>query len=320
MIAGSLVQRATLNNEDFVVSKDIRIGDYVFVRKAGEIIPEVVRVNLIKRDMTLPPFQMIEKCPVCGHLLIREYGEADHYCVNDQCPGRRLASIIYFASRPAMNIEGLGEKLIKDFYNLGYLQDFTDIYKLHLYKNELMSLEGLGEKSVTTLLDNIEKSKKNDFSLVLTSLGIRFVGGKVSKILEKYYRSLTDLSNASVEDLISIRDIGIRTANSIVSYFANNQIIIEKLISFGINPINEDKVMLDQRFKNMVFVLTGKLPTLSRDEATKIIENFGGNVSSSVSKKTTYVLLGDAAGSKLDKARNLGIKTISEEEFLNLIK
>ena len=320
MIAGSLVQRATLNNEDFVISKDIRIGDIVSVRKAGEIIPEVVKVNLEKRDQSLLPFKMIENCPCCGEKLVREAGEADHYCVNDNCTGRRLASIIYFASRPAMNIEGLGEKLVEDFYNLGYLKDFTDIYKLHLYREELMSIEGLGEKSVTTLLDNIEKSKQNDLALVITSLGIRFVGGKVSKILSKYYKSLNDLSLASISDLISIKDIGERTANSIVSFFKGNKELIDKLIELGVNPINDEKVIIDQKFKGMTFALTGKLPTLSRDDATKIIEDLGGNVSSSVSKKTTYVLLGEAAGSKLDKARSLGIPTISEDEFLNLIK
>ena len=263
---------------------------------------------------------MIEKCPCCGEKLVREIGEADHYCVNEKCSGRQLASIIYFASRPAMNIEGLGEKLVEDFYNLGYLKDFTDIYKLHLYKEELMSIEGLGEKSVTTLLDNIEKSKQNDLALVITSLGIRSVGGKVSKILSKYYMSLRDLALASVSDLVSIKDIGERTANSIVSFFKGNKELIDKLIELGVNPINDEKEIVDQKFKGMTFVLTGKLPTLSRDDATKIIEDLGGNVSSSVSKKTTYVLLGEAAGSKLDKARNLGIQTISEEEFLNLIK
>ncbi len=320
LIAGSLVQRATLNNEDFVINKDIRIGDVVYVRKAGEIIPEVVRVNFEKRDSSIKPFMMIENCPICGEKLVREISEADHYCINENCPGRKLASIIYFASRPAMNIEGLGEKLVEDFYNLGYLEDFTDIYRLYLYKNELESIEGLGEKSVGTLLENIEKSKENDLSLVITSLGIRFVGGKVSKILSKRYRSLMDLSKATVEDLTSIKDIGERTASSIVEYFKNNLHIINKLIDSGVNPINEIKENSYQKFSNMTFVLTGKLPTLTRDEATKIIEDLGGNVSSSVSKKTTYVLLGEEAGSKLEKARKLGIKTISEEEFLNLIK
>ncbi len=320
MIAGSLVQRATLNNENFVISKDIRIGDFVFVRKAGEIIPEVVKVNLEKRDSCLMPFRMIEKCPICGEKLVREANEADHYCVNNDCSGRKLASMIYFASRQAMNIEGLGEKLVEELYNLGYLEDFTDIYKLHLYKEKLMTIEGLGEKSVTTLLNNIEKSKNNELPLLLTSLGIRFVGSKVSKVLSKYYESLMDLSNATVLELTSIKDIGERTAESVVSYFNENSDLINRLISLGVNPINKKENRGEQKFAGLTFVLTGTLPTLSRNEATKMIEDLGGNVSSSVSKKTSYVLLGADAGSKLEKAKALGIKTISEEEFLNLIK
>lgn len=320
MIAGSLVQRATLNNEDFVLSKDIRIGDIVSVRKAGEIIPEVVKVNLEKRDSSLPPFKMIETCPACGSRLVRENGEADHYCVNNECPGIKLASMIYFASRPAMNIEGLGEKLVEELYNLGYLKDFTDIYRLHNYKYELMAIDGLGEKSVTTLLDNIEKSKNNELSLVLTSLGIRFVGSKVSKILSKHYGSLTELASVKKEDLVTIKDIGERTAESVVRYFKENINIINELIKLGVNPIQNNENDKEQRFTGLTFVLTGTLPTLTRNEATKMIEELGGNVSSSVSKKTNYVLVGSDAGSKLEKATKLGITILNEEEFLSLIK
>lgn len=320
MIAGSLVQRATLNNEDFVVSRDIRIGDIVSVRKAGEIIPEVVKVNLEKRDSSLVPFKMIENCPICGSRLIRVNGEADHYCVNNECPGIRLASMIYFASRPAMNIEGLGEKLVEELYNLGYLKDFTDIYRLHNYKDELIAIEGLGEKSVTTLLDNIENSKKNELSLVLTSLGIRFVGSKVSKILTKHFSSLMELANAKEEDLVSIKDIGERTAESVVTYFKENKDLIDQLIELGVNPIRNNENNKEQKFTGLTFVLTGTLPTLTRNEATKMIEELGGNVSSSVSKKTSYVLVGSDAGSKLEKATKLGITILSEEEFLALIK
>lgn len=320
MIAGSLVQRATLNNEDFVVSRDIRIGDIVSVRKAGEIIPEVVKVNLEKRDSSLVPFKMIENCPICGSRLIRVNGEADHYCINNECPGIRLASMIYFASRPAMNIEGLGEKLVEELYNLGYLKDFTDIYRLHNYKDELIAIEGLGEKSVTTLLDNIENSKKNELSLVLTSLGIRFVGSKVSKILTKHFSSLIELANAKEEDLVSIKDIGERTAESVVTYFKENKGLIDQLIELGVNPIRNNENNKEQKFTGLTFVLTGTLPTLTRNEATKMIEELGGNVSSSVSKKTSYVLVGSDAGSKLEKATKLGITILSEEEFLALIK
>ena len=320
MIAGSLVSRATLNNEDFVVNKDIRIGDVVVVRKAGEIIPEVVRVVESKRDINSQKFKMILKCPICGETLVRNESEADHYCVNSKCEGRLKAGLIYFASRPAMNIETMGERLVSDLYDLGYIHKITDIYRLENYRKDLEKIEGLGEKSVGVLIDNINLSKKNTLAQVITSLGIRFVGGKVSKILSKNYSSLTELSKASVEDLVKIKDIGINTAISINEYFKNNIDLIEELIELGVNPIEEKKINESNLFAGQTIVLTGKLETLTRDEATKIIEDFGGNVSSSVSKKTSFVLLGSDAGSKYEKAKALGIKIISEEEFLKLVK
>lgn len=320
MIAGSLVSRATLNNEDFVVKKDIRVGDVVVVRKAGEIIPEVVRVIEEKRDSNLEKFKMIEKCPICGHKLVRNETEADHYCVNSQCEGRLKAGLIYFSSRTAMNIETMGERLVSDLYDLGYIHKITDIYKLENYRSELEKLEGLGEKSVSVLIDNINLSKKNTLAQVITSLGIRFVGGKVSKILSKNFSSLTELSQATIDELIKIKDIGMNTALSISEYFKDNLDLINELIALGVNPI-EEKVNDDNNlFSGQTIVLTGKLESLTRDEATKIIEDLGGNVSSSVSKKTSFVLLGTDAGSKYDKAKALGIKIISEIEFLELVK
>ena len=319
MIAGSLVSRATLNNEDFVVSKDIRIGDIVVVRKAGEIIPEVVRVVEEKRDPSLLPFEMITKCPICGSTLVRNEDEADHYCLNNDCPGRKKASIIYFASKPAMNIETLGERLVSDLYDLHYLDKITDIYYLKNYQKDLEEIDGLGEKSVKTLLDNIEASKQNTLAQVITSLGIRFVGGKVSKILSKNFSSLTEIANASVDDFIKIKDIGEATANSIYDYMRSNIDLINELISLGINPIEEKVASENSIFSGKTIVLTGKLETLTREEATKIIEDNGGNVSSSVSKKTSFVLLGSDPGSKYDKAVSLGIKIISESEFLELV-
>lgn len=320
MIAGSLVSRATLNNEDFVVTKDIRIGDTVVVRKAGEIIPEVVRVAIDKRPANLKEFEMITKCPVCGSTLVRNIDEADHYCLNIHCEGREKASLIYFASRPAMNIETLGERLVSDLYDLNYIKKITDIYYLKKYQKDLEMIDGLGEKSVQTLLDNIEKSKQNSLNQVITSLGIRFVGGKVSKILSKNYASLTDLTNASIDDLLKIKDIGDATAKSIYEYMHENIDLINELISLGVNPIEEIKKDADMLFSGQTIVLTGKLETLTREEATKIIEDNGGNVSSSVSKKTSFVLLGSDPGSKYDKAVALGIKIISESEFLELTK
>lgn len=319
MIAGSLVSRATLNNEDFVVSKDIRIGDIVVVRKAGEIIPEVVRVVMEKRTPDIAPFKMIEKCPICGSSLVRNIDEADHYCLNLHCPGREKASIIYFASKPAMNIETLGERLVSDLYDLNYLKKITDIYYLKNYKKDLEAIDGLGEKSVKTLLDNIEATKQNSLSQVITSLGIRFVGGKVSKILSKNFSSLTEIANAEIDDFLKIKDIGEATAKSIYEYMHANIDMINELISLGVNPIEEKAYDEESLFSGKTIVLTGKLETLTREEATKIIEDNGGNVSSSVSKKTSFVLLGSDPGSKYDKAVALGVKIISEKEFLDLV-
>ena len=320
MIAGSLVQRATLNNEDFVVSKDIRIGDIVVVRKAGEIIPEVVRVVTEKRDKPLQKFEMINNCPVCDKPLVREYEEAVHYCVNKDCPGRRKASIIYFASKVAMDIETLGEKLVILLFDLGYLTKVTDIYRLKNYKEDLEKIEGLGEKSVRVLLDNIEKSKSNTLHKVITSLGIRFVGSKVSKILTKKFCSLSELLEASIDDFIVIKDIGLSTAQSLVEYFKENKDLILELIELGIDPHETKKNNDELIFNGKTFVLTGKLETLTREKATELIEANGGNVSSSVSSKTSFVLLGKDPGSKYEKAKKLNINIISEEEFINLLK
>lgn len=319
MIAGSLVQRATLNNEDFIVERDIRKGDYVLVRKAGEIIPEVVRVAFERRSDDLPPFKMIEVCPECGSKLVREKEEAVHYCLNEECPGRIKAGLIYFASRTGMNIEGLGEKLVEDLYNLGYIKKITDIYGLYKYKNQLENIDGLGEKSVASLLSAIEESKKNSLDKVLTSLGIRFVGGKVSKILAKRFSSLDEILLATYEDFIGIKDIGVSIAQSLVTYFKKNYNLIKELQSLGINPIEENESSEEAIFSGMTIVLTGKLETLTRDEASALIEKYGGNASTSVSKKTTFVVAGSDAGSKKDKAIALGIKIISEEEFLKLV-
>ena len=320
MIAGSLVSRATLNNEDYCIDKDIRIGDIVKVRKAGEIIPEIVEVVMDRRDPNSQPFKMIETCPVCGSILVRKPGEASHFCVNEDCDGRKLANIIYFASKPCMNIETLGDKLCEDLYKRGFLKSVVDIYDLHLHRDELIQIEGLGEKSVDTLLANIENSKQNGFERVLAALGIRFVGSKVAKILAKNYASLKDLENTTLDKLLDIKDIGDAIAGSVVNYFKDNVDVINALIERGINPVNE-KVSNDNAiFANQTIVLTGRLESFTREEATKIIEDLGGNVASSVSKKTSFVVCGLDAGSKKTKAEALGVKIISEEDFKELIK
>lgn len=319
-ISGSLVQRATLNNEDFCVNKDIRIGDYVVVRKAGEIIPEVVGVNLERRKEDLKPFKMIDECPICHTRLVRKENESLHFCVNEECDGRKIANIVYFSSRQCMNIEGLGERLVEFLYKIGYVRKITDIYHLDKYYDNLISLEGYGEKSINTLLDEINKSKNNTLDKVIASLGIRFVGARIAKILANEFNSLNALKNATINELSSIYDIGPSIASSVVSYMFNNGDIIDELISQGINPTTTKQDKNGLLYSGKTVVLTGKLETLSREEATKIIEELGGKTASSVSKKTGLVICGSDAGSKLTKARSLGIKVIDENEFLEEVK
>lgn len=319
-ISGSLVQRATLNNEDFCISKDIRIGDYVVVRKAGEIIPEVVSVNLDRRADGLKPFEMTEVCPICNEKLVRKENESLHFCVNEKCDGKQIANLIYFASRTCMDIEGLGERLIEDLYNLGYVRKITDIYYLDKYYDELIKLEGYGEKSITSLIESINKSKLNSLDKVITSLGIRFVGSKVSKILAKEYGSLDALRNATFLDLSNIKDIGPSIATSVVSFMNANYDLIEELKYIGINPTMEKENKENLLYYGKAIVLTGKLETLTRDEASALIEELGGSTTSSVSKKTYMVVAGSDAGSKLTKAISLGIKVINEQQFLDEVK
>ena len=272
-----------------------------------------------RRANDLAPFKMIEKCPVCGSQLVRKDGEASHFCLNEKCDGRKLANIIYFASKPCMNIETLGEKLCEDLYNRHLLNNILDIYDLKYHRDDLIKIEGLGEKSVDTLLANIESSKQNSFEKVIAALGIRFVGSKVAKILARNYASIKDLEVATFQELLEIKDIGEVIARSVVSYFSDNQDLINGLIERGINPINDLVKNEEALFANQTIVLTGKLESFTRDEATKIIEDLGGNVASSVSKKTSFVVCGSDAGSKKTKAEALGVKIISEDEFKEMI-
>ena len=315
------MSRATLNNEDFIISRDLRIGDYVRVRKAGEIIPEVVDVDLSRRDEFTKEFKMIEACPVCGSKLQKADGEAEHYCKNPECGGRLLESIIHFASRVAMDIDGLGEKQIEQLFALGFIKDIADIYLLENYQQEMLSIERFGPKKIENLINAINKSKDNSLDKFIFGLGIRHVGSKASKNLTKYFDSIDSLKEAKVEDLVYIDDIGEIMAQSIVDYFNNPKHIdlIEKLKSLGVNP-KADISNTSNKFSGLTFVLTGTLPTLTRDEASKLIEDAGGKTSSSVSKKTSYVLAGSEAGSKLKKANDLGITVIDEATFLEMLK
>ena len=322
-VAGSTIARATLHNEDNIIYKDIRIGDKVFIRKAGDVIPEVVGADIDKRDGTEKKFTMIDSCPICGTKLIRKEEEADYYCLNENCNARRVENIIHFAERGAMNIDGLGEAVIEDLYNQGFINNICDIYHIDKYSDELMLLEGYGPKSVDNLKKAIEKSKENSLELLIYGLGIRQVGSKTAKILAKQFKSLDSLMNADFDSLQDINDIGPIIAKNIIDYFKDekNILIINELKELGINTlyIKDNREVDKDEFLNKTFVLTGTLSSITRDEASSLIESFGGKVSGSVSSKTSAVIVGDNPGSKYDKAIKLNIPIWSEEEFLEKI-
>ena len=317
-LAGSIVRSATLNNEDYIKSKDIRIGDIVSIRKAGDIIPEVVEVIKNRRDGSETPFKMIEKCPMCGTKLIRKENESAYFCLNENCDARKIEGLIHFVSRDAMFIEGFGEAIIEDFYNYGYLRKITDFYYLKDKSQELQELEGFGKKSVDNLLSAIEKSKSNSLERLIFGLGIKLVGKKKANILAKYYNTMDNLMNASFDDLKNITDIGDKIAYSIENYFSNNKELIIELKNLGINMnyIGQN-IIENDLFKDKSFVLTGTLNSMTRNEAKKIIESRGGEVTSSVSGITSAVIVGISPGSKYDKAIKLGIPVWKEEDFIS---
>ena len=323
-VAGSLISKATLHNEDYCLAKDIRVGDTISIRKAGDVIPEVVRVITERRNGTEKKFEMIENCPICNSKIIRKETESDYYCPNNMCPARKIENIIHFASRDAMNIDGMGESVIEDLYNEGFITNITDIYDIDKYQEELINLEGYGKKKIENLKIATEKSKSNSLEKLLFGLGIRNVGAKTAKILAKNYKTLDNLMNATLEELTSINDIGEIIAKSIIDYFKDeeNIKIINKLKELGINMnyINNSGYEEKDEFKGKTFVLTGTLINITRDKASEIIENLGGKVSSSVSSKTSVVIVGSSPGSKYDKALELGIPIWKEEEFINKIE
>lgn len=322
LISGSIVSRATLHNEDFIKGLDVRVGDYVVVRKAGEIIPEVVKVILEERNNT-KPFQMINKCPSCQEKIYRYEGESDWYCINPICPAQAVNKMIHFASRDAMNIDTLGEKVIKQLYDANLLRDITDIYKLKDHQEEMLKLERMGEKRVENLLKAIENSKNATLDRLLFGLGIRHVGIKVAKILVNEYPSLDKLKEAKKEDLLDVFEIGEGIANSVVNFFNSDYAVelIKALKEIGLQTTFEVQVVdvSDNPFKDKVVVLTGKLENYTRNEAKEIIESLGGKITSSVSRNTDMVLAGTDAGSKLTQANKLEIKVIDEEEFRGMI-
>ena len=323
-VAGSLISKATLHNEDYCIAKDIRVGDVISIRKAGDVIPEVVRVLPERRTGNEEKFKMLEECPICHTRIVRNDKEADYYCPNDMCPARKIENIIHFASRPAMNIDGMGEAILEDLYNEGFITDITDIYDIDRYEEELINLEGYGKKKIDNLKAATTKSKSNSLEKLLFGLGIRNVGAKTAKILARYYKNIDNLMNASIEELTDINDVGPIIAKSIREYFSNedNIRIINKLKDIGVNMnyINNSNYEEKDEFMGKTFVLTGTLVNITRDKASEIIENLGGKVSSSVSKNTSAVIVGDNPGSKYDKAVSLNIPIWKEEEFISKIE
>ena len=318
IVMGSTIARATLHNENYIKEKDLRIGDIVSIRKAGDVIPEVVEVKKERRTGNEKNFEMIHNCPICGTTLVKKEGQVDYFCLNEHRPTRKIECLIHFAERDAMNIDGLGEKIMEDFFNFSFIRTIPDIYLLQTHREDLTRLEGYGEKSVTKLLEAIEKSKSNSLEKLLFGLGIPHVGSKTAKIIASHYHNIDNIIKATLEDLSSINDIGEIIAKSIVDYFQkeDNKIIIERLKQYGINMnYLGQKIIKDETFYGKTFVLTGTMTEYKRDEAKNLIENYGGKTSSSVSKKTDVVIAGAEPGSKYDKAVELGITIWSEEDF-----
>ena len=319
-VAGSNISKTTLHNEDFIKEKDLKIGDTVVIQKAGDVIPEIVEVVKNKRDGSERDFEMPKVCPVCGALAAREEGESAIRCTGVECPAKLFRNLVHFVSREAMNIDGLGENIIQQLLDKKLIENIADIYELKF--EDIASLKKNGKKFAQNLVDAIENSKKNDLYRLITALGIRHVGGKASKVLARKYKNMENLTKADFEELKQIEDIGDIMANSIVEFFSQEQTkdLIERLKNAGVNMKSLEEDSLDNRFEGKTFVLTGSLSEFTRKEAEEIIEKYGGKTSSSVSKKTTYLLAGEEAGSKLTKAQSLGITIISEQEFKNLLE
>ncbi|MFR5765424.1 MAG: NAD-dependent DNA ligase LigA [Clostridia bacterium] len=318
-VAGSNISKTTLHNEDFIKEKDIRIGDNVVIQKAGDVIPEIVEVVKSKRTGEEKIFKMPRTCPVCGAQAVREEGEAVVRCIGIECPAKLYRSIIHFASKEAMDIKGLGDAIIEELIERKLISNISDLYNLTL--EDIATLKKNGKKFAQNLINSIEESKNRELHRVITSLGIRHVGVKLAKSLAKEYKSMDNLIEASLEELESKQDVGEITAESIYNFFKQGQSIdlINKLKQAGVNMTLKQELGTDNRFEGKVFVLTGSLEKYSRDEASQVIEKLGGKTSSSVSKKTDYVLAGEDAGSKLKKAQELGVKIISEIEFDKMI-
>ena len=321
LVMGSTIRRATLHNEDYCLEKDLRIGDIVSIRKAGDVIPEVVEAKKERRFQELPKFKMIDKCPICGSKLVKK-GTVDYFCENDLCPKKNIESLIHFASRNAMNIDGLGDEILEDFYNEEFIKEIPDFYKLSEHKEDIIELEGYGNKKVNNLLIAIEESKKNSLERLLFGLGIRGIGAKNAKLLAEKYTTIDNLINTTYEDLINIPDIGDILAQNIIDYFKNEKNLetIKALKDMGINmEYLGEKAKENVLFTNKKFVITGTISFMNRDEIKSLIESFGGKSIESVSKNTNVVIVGTSPGSKYEKAKNLGIEIWDEAKLKEIV-
>lgn len=321
LVMGSTIRRATLHNEDYCKNLDLRIGDIVSIKKAADVIPEVVEPKIERRLGIEKPFLMIRECPICGSTLVKK-GNVDYFCVNEDCPKKNMEGLIHFASRGAMNIDGLGDEILEDFYNEGFIRTIPDFYRLADYKEDIIELEGYGNKKVNNLLAAIEESKKNSLEKLIFGIGISGIGAKNAKILASRYKTMENLENATYEELVSIRDIGDVLARNIVNFFANpkNIQLINMLAEIGVNmEYLGEAQKINANFTNKKFVLTGTISFMSRDEIKSLIESFGGFEAGSVSKKTDVVIVGEAPGSKYDKALELGIEIWDEAKFKEIV-
>lgn len=318
-VAGSLVQRASLHNEDNVVSKDIRKGDYVVVRKAGDVIPEVVRPVIERRTGNEEVFKMIDVCPKCGHPLEREADQAAYFCHNPYCDSKIIEKIIHFASRDAMNIDGMGIRIIEQFYNQGFIKNIIDIYHLDEYAKEIMELDGFGKKSMDNLLSAIENSKQNSLEKLLFGLGIKGVGAKMADVLANHFKTMDALINTNALELTKINDVGDILCESILTYFSNedNLKVIDLLKELGLNMkyLKDTVVATDNQFSGKTVVVTGTLEKFTRNQIKDVLVSLGAKVTNSISSKTDYLICGKDAGSKLEKAQKLNVTILSEAEF-----
>jgi len=323
IVMGSTIRRATLHNEEYVLTKDLRIGDIVSIRKAGDVIPEVVEAKKERRNGEEKPFVMATTCPICGASLTKREEQADYYCLNLTCPARNIEKLIHYASRNALNMEGLGDEIVEEFYNEGFIKEIPDFYKLENYYEDIKKLEGYGDKKISKLLDAIEKSKSASLDKLIFGLGISGIGSNTAKILAEKYESLENLMKADATELQNIKDIGFVLANNISNYFDNieNKEIIEELKTIGVNMnYHKEEKLFNELITNKKFVITGTLEGITRDELKEKLNAYGALISDSVSSKTDVVIVGANAGSKLEKAEKLKIEIWNQDKINEVLK